>query len=355
MKKLLSILVIAASLVSMGGFVPAVVSAEGQGPQCTPKNVAVTLSPDNPTVYNINGELCYQGTQANKTVQVLEHGTASSKHYWDFPLDPQKYSYVHDATSKGYVTFAINTFGADPSDRPPAEQVTVPSNAYVVHQIVQNLRDGSLSGNSFSKVVLVGHSSGSAVSMYEAATYQDVDGLILTGLLHDGALPVEEFSNLLYPADLDPKFASAPNVENYFTTKPGANSFFFNTDFAKPEIVALDGQLKGTVSVGDLNTFFLPLLPGFSNQINVPVLLVVGEKDKAFCSTEANLLCGNSAQILARESNHFAPEACLEAKVQPVAAHNLNLHPNAHASFDAASDWTARRIGNGSQSPTQPC
>lgn len=337
---------------TLAGVAPGRVSALPK-PHCETKTVAVKLSASDPTTYNIVGDLCYQGSPVGKTVQVLSHGTASSKEYWDFPYQPQKHSYVLDQTNKGFATFAFNTFGADPSDRPPADQVTVQSNAHALHQIVQKLRDGSLSGTAFSKVVLVGHSSGGAVAMYEAATYADVDGVILSGILHDGALPVEEFMNLLYPASLDPKFASTPGIEDYFTTKSGAGSFFFNTDFAKPKAVEADEHLKGTVSIGDLNSFFVPLLPGFTNQIQVPVLLAVGETDKAYCST--SLSCASSTDILARESSHYNTNACLEAVVQPIAAHNLNLHPNAQVFFDAASAWVDRRVGNGTQTPTQPC
>lgn len=342
-------------LVATFGFAPAQASANGAGIQCQQKDIDVTLSPSDGTTYTVAAELCYEGSQAGKTIQVLEHGTASSADYWNFPYLPHKYSYVQDQVNKGYVTLAIDTFGSGESDRPPAEQVTLPANAYVVHQVVQRLRDGSLSGTAFSKVVLVGHSSGAGVSLYEAGTYHDVDGVVVSGLLHDGALPVEAFSELLYPASFDPKFASASDIENYFTYKPGAGSFFFNTQFADPAVVAVDEQLKGSVSLGDLNTFFLPLLPGFTNQVDVPVLLAVGENDKAYCDATKNLPCGNADQILAREATHYAPEACLEAKVVHVAAHNLNLHPNARAFFDESSDWIARRVGNGTQLPAQPC
>jgi alpha-beta hydrolase superfamily lysophospholipase len=339
-------------ILSLVGLLPASASALPK-PTCENKNIEVTLSETDSTTYTLNGELCYRNSVENKTIQILSHGTASSAAYWDFPYQAQKHSYVLDQTSKGYVTFAINTFGSDPSDRPPAEQVTVQSNAQAVHQIVQVARDGSLSGEPHDKVVLAGHSSGSAVALYAAATYDDVDGVILTGLMHDGALPVEEFMNLLHPASSDPKFADMSGLDGYFTTKPGANAFYFNTDFAKLKAIAVDNELKGTVSVGDLNSFFIPLLPGFSNQLDVPVLLAVGSEDKAFCS--ATLACDNAADILARESSHFASEACLEAVVQPDAAHAINLHPNADVFFDASSDWIARRVGTAGNPATQPC
>ncbi|HTE57478.1 MAG TPA: alpha/beta hydrolase [Verrucomicrobiae bacterium] len=339
-------------LVTLAGLVPSKASALPK-PHCESKTIAVTLSASDPTTYSIVGDLCYRGSPQGKTVQVLGHGTTSSKEYWDFPYQPQKHSYVLDQTNKGFVTFAFNTFGADPSDRPPADQVTVQSNAHTLHQIVQKLRNGSLNGTSFSKVVLVGQSSGGAVAMYESATYADVDGVILSGILHDGALPVEEFTNLLYPASEDPKFANKPGIAGYFTTKPGAGSIFFNTDFAKPKAVKVDEQLKGTVSTDDLNSFFVPLLPGFTTQIHVPVLLAMGAEDNVYCS--GGLQCNSAADILARESSHYDTSACLEAMVQPVAGHNLNLHPNAHVFFDAASSWIQQKVGNGSQAPTQPC
>ena len=62
-----------------------------------------------------------------------------------------------------------------------------------MHQIVQGLRSGSIGGKAYNRVVLVGHSTGSAVAAIEANTYEDVDGLILTGWGHGIPMAMSKF------------------------------------------------------------------------------------------------------------------------------------------------------------------
>jgi pimeloyl-ACP methyl ester carboxylesterase len=220
---------------------------------------------------------------------------------------------------------------------------------------VQRLRNGAIGGTAFGKVVLVGHSFGSEIVKYEAATYADVDGVIATGSMHDTTL--EAFtvvSASLYPAFLDPKFASSGLAPGYLTTMPGTRGTdFYNTAFADPDVIALDETLKQTATTGEFST----IQDGerVTPQIHVPVLLPIGQQDLLFCGGTLSLPCANSAAILARESSHFSPQACLEAFVQPNSGHSINLHPNAHLWFEAATDWLNRRVGNGSVAPTQPC
>jgi pimeloyl-ACP methyl ester carboxylesterase len=91
------------------------------------------------------------------------------------------YSYVNYLTAAGYAVLDIDRLGVGLSDHPTPEDVTILSGAYTIHQIVQDLRSGSLTGVKFKKVMLVGHSMGSAISMVEAGSYHDVDALILSG------------------------------------------------------------------------------------------------------------------------------------------------------------------------------
>src|SRR6266571_7852784 len=153
-------------------------------PSCTQTSIPVTLSPLDSTVYHVVTWLCSQGPVAGKTVQVLVHGGTYDHTYWDFPLSPQTYSYVSQITNAGYVALNFDRIGIGLSDTPPALQVTVQSNAYVVHQLIQDLRNGSFNGVSFAKVMLAGHSFGSATVVAEASQYADVDGVIITGDMH---------------------------------------------------------------------------------------------------------------------------------------------------------------------------
>lgn len=323
--------------------------------QCQGATLPVTL-PNDPTTYHVYGELCWRGALAGQTVQLLSSGITYDHNYWDFPFRPSRYSYVRRAVDAGYITFNIDRLGVGLSDHPPADPLTVPAEAYVNHQIIQALRHGDLAGTAFPRVVAVGHSFGSAVSIYEAGTYADVDGVIVTGFLH--ALNPDSnngFLAIIYPASADPKFATAGLPPGYLTTRPGGRAFFYNTAYARPTVIATDEQLKQTTTSGELTTFGLGFDPKLSQHIHVPVLVVVGQRDFSFCNESLpGFSCANSAAVFARESFAYAPQSCLETYVLANSGHDINLHPDAHLWFEQANDWADRRVGT-SQPPCQPC
>jgi len=331
------------------------VSAAG-GPQCQQVTRTVTLSPTDTTPYHVVGWLCWNGTLANKTVQFLEHGLSYDHNYWDWPQQPQKYSYVRKAINADYATFNIDRLGDGQSDHPvDPSALTTQSEAFVAHQLVQDLRSGAIGDVPFSKVISIGHSFGSQVAAYEAATYGDVDGVILTGSLHD--LTPETYTVIaptFYPAFLDPKFANSGLAPGYLTSMPGTRgNSFYNTTYADPDVIALDEILKQTGTVGELAT--ITDGSAITSQIQVPVLLTLGQQDLFLCNSDPAFSCANNATILARESSHFAAQTCLEAYVQPKSGHDINLHPNAHLGFETTLDWTNRRVGTNGTQPTDPC
>jgi hypothetical protein len=120
---------------------------------------------------------------------------------------------------------------------PPSSVLTIAAEAVAPHDVVGALRSGSL-GTAFSRVGWVGHSSGSMDGITVAARYgNDLDALVVTGLLHgqsaeQGAAPAQ-----LYPAIDDPKFPPRPE-------------------------------------------------DGLTHRVNVPVLLVVGQRDALFYGAE---------------------------------------------------------------------
>jgi pimeloyl-ACP methyl ester carboxylesterase len=182
-----------------------------------------------------------------------------SRYYWDFPYQPEHYSYVRVATRRGYATFNLDRVGNGASDHPVSTLVDIDANAFVVHQVVQALRAGEVASQSFEKVIVVGHSLGSMTTIDYAGTYPgEADGIILTGVVHDinWAWATEHFLTKFWPATLDAKFYGQFGEDyGYLTTLPGTRSgaFYYlpNTD---PEVVALDESLKQTTTVAEFTT-----------------------------------------------------------------------------------------------------
>jgi pimeloyl-ACP methyl ester carboxylesterase len=335
-------------------FLPSGARAAAGGLRCEEVTFAVNLSPSDATVYNVFGVLCSQGSLEHKTIQITLHGATYSHLYWDFPFQPETYSYMRRATAAGYAVLNLDRIGIGQSDHPAADAVTIEANGYVVHQIVQALRGGNLVIPSFGRVsaervALVGHSLGSVISMQEAGTYGDVDGVVLTGVSHNVTPVLGDILSSLYPANLDPHFAGRNIPDGYLTSLPGLRTIFYQAPFFDPLVVAIDDQTKETVTTAELATA-VPAL-SLSSAIHVPVLVVVGDFDAAFCTAPS---CSASGS-LASEPGFYPADACAEAVAIPDTGHDLNLHYTAPLAYTTILSWMDRRVGGDTRVPTPGC
>lgn len=332
----------------------------GDSAICQQVSLPVSLSLGQPANSQVVGWLCWRMSTAGRTVQVLSSGGTYDHNYWDFPLQPDTYSYVSAATSAGYVTFNYDRIGTGLSSHPAATSVTLASEAYVLSQIIQALHAGTIGSAAFAKVISVGHSLGSAIAMQEAASYGGIDGLIVTGFGHVPTPGVATSAALAaaLPAQLDAKFMGMQLPLGYTTSIPNTRgTSFYNTSYADSNIIARDEQLKQTATAGEVSTFSLALNPTLTQQVQVPVLTATGQNDQVFCNESLSATtCASSQAYLQRETGDYSTQACLEAYVQPQAGHDMALHPNAQDGFNTMIDWANRRVGfNELHPPTEPC
>jgi len=304
------------------------VSAEELAPNdtCQQYTKSVQLSPSIPFLnFDLVGTLCYRGQLADQVVQVLIHGAGYNSYYWDFPQDPNTYSYVKDAIAKGYATFNVDRIGSGQSGKPDGFLVNVDNSAFTLHQLVGSLRDGSLTGHAFTTVAGVGHSFGSLIAVAQATQFQnDYDAIVLTGFLHNLGTGAGQAPQFAIPTQFDPQLASYP--ANYFSLVPGARAIlFYNTAFADPAIIARDEQERDAIALGlllDIGRHFSPE----SLAITKPVFIILGEQDFIYCGNGID--CTDHAAVAAHESAFFSPAAQLEVQVVPNLGHDLVLHEN---------------------------
>lgn len=286
------------------------------------------------TTQSMYGRLCVP--QGARTVQVLVPGGTYNAVYWDIGVDPDVLSYRQAMNAAGIATIAVDRIGSGRSSEPPSAMVTVSAQAQAVHAVIQSLRP------SFDRVVLVGHSIGSATATTEAATYRDVDGVVITGLTHHvnapGAVPV--FTTLI-PAALDPSLAGYGLDLGYLTTVAGTRYSSFHTPgTSEPGALDFDEATKGVVTAGEtLDTVLITTLVPLSRQITVPVMVVMGGGDANFCGPPLGADCSSGDALRASEASFYAPEARLSAYVVPGYGHALNFSPEAPAYHQAIIDW----------------
>jgi len=326
--------------------IPGSAHAASEGPNCQSFNVPVALGVGLPVVYTIYAERCDPPGGSSHTIQVLVPGGTYGHIYWNFPYEPQNYSYVHALTAAGYSTFSIDRIGIGESSHPLIGSVTITMgiNAYIVHEIIQDLRHGRIGNVSFDHVLLVGHSLGSVTDWVEAGTYHDVDGVIISGLLHHlNTLSLLTVVGTLYPTILDPRFAGKGYV-GYLTTVPGTRGRdFYYLPGTDPNVLAMDEATKETATPGEFGSFALPIVDGISMQIQVPVLVVVGQQDALFCGFAATN-CSSAASVQQAEAPYYTRQAQLHVVVIPQAGHDLNLHKTAPLWFAAATTWSLQHV-----------
>jgi pimeloyl-ACP methyl ester carboxylesterase len=237
----------------------------------------------------------------------------------------------------------VDRLGTGQSSKPLSTLVTSEDQATAVHQVIQALRAGQLGGQSFATVIIGGHSLGSAITIYEAATYHDVNGVLLTGVSHHvDMVSLAAILATFYPAPLDPKFAGSGLDPGYLTTRPGTREQDFDApDHPDPGVVATDEATKDVASTTEAPDMLAAFLLPFSVSINVPVFLADGQDDTLFCGPVGGDNCSTAASLAAAEAPYFSPAAQLQTFVLPGSGHDVNLAPNTQLYQQAVINWMA--------------
>ncbi len=294
---------------------------------CQDMNFPVSLG----TMY---GRLCTPSGAT--TVQVLIPGGTYNSSYWDIGFEPGTRSYRLSMNNAGYATLALDRLGTGRSSKPLSILVTATAQAQAAHEVIQQIR------SRFSKVIIGGHSIGSAMAMIEAGNYQDVDGVLVTGMTHRMNLitVIPVLANMI-PAPLDPKLSVRGLDLGYLTTSPGTRY----TAFHVPGL-EIDGAINFDESTKDVfasteavDTVALTniVIPA-TRRIQAPVLLVLGN-DMHFCGAPLGSDCSSPEALKASEDPFFSPAANLQTYILNGYGHAINYAPNAPDYHQAVKTW----------------
>jgi pimeloyl-ACP methyl ester carboxylesterase len=337
---------------ALGGFAGSA-SAAGTVSCTTYPGIPVALAAGDPASYSVSGELCATPSELTNgnTVQLLIHGATYHDTYWDFgTVDGVSYSYARDLAAAGYPTFAYDGVGtAETTPLVPSSDVTLDGTAYVAHEMVQDLLAGAIGGTKFGKVIDVGHSLGSGISWAEAATYHDVAGVVITGGVHAVAESAVSLAGDFSPAIDDPAFANSGLDSGYLTTVPGTReALFYNAADSDPNVIAADEATKDVVSGTVFSQSASLAQSTVSQQINVPVLAIIGSEDRLFCGPEINgatFSCSSGQEVASEEAPWYSAAAQLRACVIPGSGHSINLALNHDLEEADVVAWSYEYVG----------
>jgi len=93
-----------------------------------------------------------------------------------------------------------------------------------------------------------------------------------------------------------------------------------------PAVIAVDEQTKDTFAVAAApDAIGIEILTTYSNRVNVPVLIAMGQRDAYFCGFLATTC--TEAGILTDERPYYGSAPTVDSFVLPTAGHDLNLSP----------------------------
>jgi pimeloyl-ACP methyl ester carboxylesterase len=278
-------------------------------------------------------------------LQILVHGACYTHLYWDFPYQPETYSYVRWAERRGLATLVIDQLGAGESSRPPGEKVTNQKIAEALHGLVRAVRGGGIAGHRFERVVLIGHSAGSLASGMESFTYNDVDAVVLTGILGpngSGVVNNEPRVNGVYvPASTDAVLRDRPEMADteYQTILPQFRiPLFYRVPPADPSFIVVDETLKNTQANGQWATY--GDAAEACGKLRCPTLVVNGQYDAFHFNPETE---NDITPAIERAKAQASANYTFAPLVKDM-GHNLNQHPDAHSVYATIADWIAATL-----------
>ncbi|ORW21974.1 hypothetical protein AWC19_13565 [Mycobacterium palustre] len=176
---------------------------------------------------------------------------------------------------------------------------------------------------------------GSLISLLEAATYDDVDGVVATGLLHTEDARAE-FIRYFHPAVHDRRFTHDPPPEGYITSSPGGRlACFYWRETVEDAILRFDEATKETVTMSELETIDLARSPSVSGAVSTRVLTVIGERD----ITAAPEPITAGGLLATSERRYYNSARTYDIAVVPATGHNLCLHITAPMHHAFIIDW----------------
>jgi pimeloyl-ACP methyl ester carboxylesterase len=315
--------------------------------------------------FEIYSKLCVPANQRStkdlKSVQFLTHGGTTDSSYWDFAPD---YSYVDAAAEKGYATFSYDRLGSGRSEHPDPKQILqAPLQVELAHALVQKLREDSVGGLSFNKVVGVAHSLGSAITQSMSAIHpDDFDAVVLTG--HSGfsagagtgfAAAAQQIANSLPDR---PEFKHLPN--GYFSLGPVPQTlqfaFFYYPHFDPQSkwaqgfaqislltthaVFLKEFQTRQTNALGEILTLGRLYVP--APAFRKPVQVLNGKQDYFYCQEDCRAMGGD---ITTEALTMFYPNRLAERSesvTMPNMGHNVNLHHGRLDAFEKILNFISR-------------
>ncbi|KAL4950988.1 Alpha/beta hydrolase family-domain-containing protein [Aspergillus filifer] len=297
--------------------------------------------------FTISAQLCVPKDSKKKGIlQIATHGLGFDKQYWDSRIQPEKYSYVDAALNAGYSILTYDRLGVGSSDKPDAyKTVQTPVEVEILKELVLLARSGSLSltdsnnkNTTFEKVVLVGHSLGSGLTLGLLTAYPSLaDGAISTGLIPNklfGQTGQRGFGLEFAPQSDPVRFGERSSGYLVQGTLGAVQQIFFKKGYFDEELLKYAESIKEAGTVGELVSL-AAALGAPAVEYKGPLLFALGEYDFAICQGN----CTGAYDLEALRNETFPAARNVDVHIQPGSGHALTMHTNATGHYQAIFDY----------------
>lgn len=266
----------------------------GAGPRIESRGVVFEVENTNTTsvpclpdarTYELRGRLVgptrdLDGLGGTLRVNVLVHDIGTGGWFWRMPGKPA-HDYATKLAERGETSLVLDRLGYGASRLDDGDATCLGAQAGMLQQVVQHLVSGRFdytdpadgSAPNAAQVVTHGHGLGAAIAQLEAATYDDVAGLVLMSWTDTGATPLAARYAARQARDcLSSDFAP------FAQTRADFRDIMFSS--APPALQRAAARRQSEDPCGDVASLAGLGLGAGASQVDAPVLLLYGSKDK---------------------------------------------------------------------------
>ncbi|KAF2813704.1 uncharacterized protein BDZ99DRAFT_506636 [Mytilinidion resinicola] len=285
--------------------------------------------------FSISARLCVPDGGAKASIlQIATHDTNS---------------YVNAALKAGYSILIYDRLGVGQSDKPDAYEILqAPLEVEILHQLTILARSGQLvpspltSKNvqlpKFDKIVLVGHSFGTAITSGAISKYGDtIDGAVLTAFVYNKeflATGVDSYGWEHAPESDHKRFSEFPSGVIVQGTVSSVQQIFMKKGAFEPDMLDYAEEVKQPAGVGELLSVGMiwPLpAPAFSG----PLLIALAEFDFPVCRGD----CKGVVDLSTLGPGLWPKASDISLQIHPNSGHGLTLHRNSTGHFQVVFSY----------------
>ncbi len=268
-------------------------------------------------------------------IQVMVPGVTYDHRYFDLKTSRGWVSQAREAAEDGWIAVAVDRLGTGNSSSPAVDQLNGATHSATIHQLIIALKDA----HRGVPIALIGHSMGSAVVIREAATYKDVDAVVITGFIHHVGAGQGLFNAAIHPAAEDAAFKGHAIPDGSLTTRDGMRQLFYWPFNADLSTVSADDAAKQITTPGEFAAFGDEQHNDtYGENVDVPILSLVGEHDGLYFDP------ADLAKTISAEPAAYPASPDVTVKPIPDAGHDLALQLNAHSTTRTIDTWLSREL-----------